>query len=175
MIAMNTAFEDDALGLRLKGYALVPNEFLETKIGIYTSEIVEAILQEHPQIVDKWLKRLHLEYISKKKQCDFDNDPVACFTLSAYEHYEKNFLSWDNGGLIAITLPRGKVIRVSKRPLITVATGGTYSCTKCMTSFTDLDEYQKHLREEEVKVKTRPKDVGPYDQVPMNTVGWLSP
>ena len=56
---MPSAFEEDSLGLKLKGYAIVPNEFLETKIGIYTPEIVESILTEHPGIMDKWLKRLY--------------------------------------------------------------------------------------------------------------------
>ncbi|MGI0037836.1 MAG: hypothetical protein ACRD99_05720, partial [Nitrososphaera sp.] len=120
---MASAFEDDALGLKLKGYSIVPNEFLETKIGIYTPEIVESILTEHPEVVDKWLGALHAEYVSKKKACDFENDPVACFTLSAYEIYEKSFKSWEDGGLIAITLPRGRVIRISKKPLITMGVG----------------------------------------------------
>ena len=39
---MTNAFEDDALGLKLRGYAIVPNGFLEMKIGIYTPEIAET-------------------------------------------------------------------------------------------------------------------------------------
>ena len=173
---MASSFEDDALGLKLKGYSIVPNEFLETKIGIYTPEIVESILMEHPEVVDKWLGALHAEYISKKKQCDFDNDPVACFTLSAYEIYEKSFKSWEDGGLIAITLPRGKVIRVSKSPLITIAAGaGNFVCKKCMATFADLNEYEKHCRqEEELKVPAK-KQIKSHDNAIPNSIEALSP
>lgn len=172
---MASAFEDDALGLKLKGYSIVPNEFLETKIGIYTPEIVESILMEHPEVVDKWLGALHAEYICKKKQCDFDNDPVACFTLSAYEIYEKSFRSWEDGGLIAITLPRGKVIRVSKKPLITIAAGaGNFVCKKCMATFTDLNEYEKHRRQEEVIKVSVKKQIKSHDNVAPKQVGLLS-
>jgi hypothetical protein len=174
---MASSFEDDGLGLVLKGYAIVPNEFLEVKIGIYTPEIVESILFEHPEIVDRWLKKLHAEYISKKRQCDFDNDPVACFTLSAYEQYDKNFRSWDDGGLIAITLPRGKTIRVSKQPLITIATGdGNLVCSKCMSTFTDFAEFEKHCRDE-VEIKVPAKKITPrsYENAPPNPIWWLAP
>jgi hypothetical protein len=174
---MASAFEEDSLGLKLKGYAIVPNEFLETKIGIYTPEIVESILTEHPGIMDKWLNRLYTEYISKKKQCDFENDPVACFTLSAYEQYDKNFRSWDDGGLIAITLPRGRVIRVSKKPLITIAAGaGSMICSKCMSSFTDFAKFEKHCREEEEnKVPAKKKIVKSYENAAPNPIWWLAP
>ena len=172
---MASAFDDDALGLKLKGYSIVPNEFLETKIGIYTPEIVESILTEHPEVVDKWLGALHAEYISKKKQCDFENDPVACFTLSAYEIYDKSFKSWEDGGLIAITLPRGKVIRVSKRPLIRIAAAGNFVCKKCNATFTDLNEYEKHCRqEEELKVPAK-KQIKSYGNATPNSIGALSP
>lgn len=173
---MASAFEDDSLGLKLKGYAIVPNEFLETKIGIYTPEIVESILMEHPEVVDKWLSALHAEYISKKRLCDFENDPVACFTLSAYEAYEKSFRSWDSGGLIAITLPRGKVIRVSKQPLITISSGGgQLICSKCMTTFTDLSEFETHCRqEEELKVPVKKQVAKTYDNAAPNPIWWLS-
>ncbi len=110
------------LGLKLKGYGLVPNDALETKIAIYTPEIVQSILSEHPEILDRRLQNLHTEYISKKKLCDFENDPVACFTLSVYEEFEKHFKSWQDGGIIAITLPQDRAIRISKRPLISFIT-----------------------------------------------------
>lgn len=119
---MANAFEDESLGLKLKGYSLVPNDALETKIAIYTPEIVQSILSEHPEILDRWLQSLHTEYISKKKLCDFENDPVACFTLSVYEEFEKHFKSWQDGGIIAITLPQDRAIRISKRPLISFIT-----------------------------------------------------
>lgn len=171
---MASAFEDDALGLKLKGYSIVPNEFLETKIGIYTPEIVETILMEHPEVMDGWLEKLHAEYVSKKRQCDFDNDPVACFTLSAYEIYEKSFKSWADGGLIAITLPRGRVIRVSKKPLITMAAGTeNLMCVKCLATFTSHDEYERHCKEEgEMKVQVVQKPAQYYDYHVPNPIWW---
>ena len=171
---MASAFEDDALGLRLKGYAIVPTEFLETKIAIYTPEIMQSVLMEHPEVVDKWLNALHAEYISKKRQCDFDNDPVACFTLSAYETYEKSFKSWEDGGLIAITLPRNRVIRVSKKPLITMAAGaGNLMCVKCLATFSTLDEYEKHCKEEEeMKVQVKKRPAQSYDYHVPNPIWW---
>jgi len=117
---MTNPFEDKSLGLKLKGYILVPNGVLETKIAIYTPDIVQSILSEHPEIVESWLQALHSEYISKKKLCDFENDPVACFTLSAYEEFEKHYKSWQDGGIIAITLPQNTVIRISKTPLVSI-------------------------------------------------------
>ncbi len=56
---MSHIFEDKSLGLSLRGYCVVPNSALETKIAIYTPEIVQSILLEHPEIVDRWLKELH--------------------------------------------------------------------------------------------------------------------
>lgn len=147
---MVSAFEDSALGLRLKGYSVVANDVLETKIGIYTPEIVQSILEEYPEIVDRWLQKLHREYISNKKSCDLDNDPVACFTLSVYEQFEKHFKSWENGGIIAITLPRGRVIRVSKQPLVSiVSTSGRLICSRCQTSFSSVEELEMHSRQED--------------------------
>lgn len=174
---MASAFDDDVLGLKLKGYSIVPNEFLETKIAIYTPEIAESILMDHPEVVDKWLNVLHAEYISKKKQCDFENDPVACFTLSAYEIYDKSFKSWEEGGLIAISLPQGRVIRVSKKPLITIASGaGNLVCSKCMATFTDASEFEKHRTQEaEVKVPARKQISRQFDNAASNQIGWLSP
>src|SRR6059036_2360384 len=148
---MRNAFEDESLGLKLKGYGLAANAALETKIAIYTPEIVQSILSEHPEIIDRWLQNLHSEYISKKKSCDFENDPVACFTLSTYEEFERHFKSWQDGGIIAITLPHDTVIRISKKPLISVAADSRASylvCNKCQASFTDFDEFEKHRRQE---------------------------
>lgn len=119
---MGNAFEDKSLGLKLKGYILVPNDALQTKIAIYTPEIVQSILLEHPEIVDNWLQDLHFEYINQKKLCDFDSDPVACFTVSVYEEFEKHYKSWQDGGIIAIALPQRKVINISKKPLISIVT-----------------------------------------------------
>lgn len=176
---MANAFEDKLLGLKLMGYSLAPNGALETKIAVYTPEIVQSILSEHPEIVDRWLQILHSEYISKKKSCDFENDPVACFTLSAYEEFERHFKSWQDGGIIAITLPQDRVIRISKKPLISVAADSKASylvCNKCLESFTDIDEFEKHCRQEsEVKPAEKKNVAEKYDDVPPNPIWWLAP
>jgi hypothetical protein len=157
-IVMSSAFEDSSLGLKLKGYSIVPNDALETKIAIYTPEIVESILLEHPSLVDRWLQKLHAEYIRNKKSCDFENDPVACFTLSVYEQFEKHFKSWQDGGLIAISLPRGRVVRVTQRPLVSIVTNSSYLvCEKCAASFTSLEEYEKHSKNEKADIMDKKK------------------
>ncbi len=146
---MSQAFEDRSLGLKLKGYSIVPNDALETKIAIYTPEIVQSILSEHPEIVDNWLLNIHEEYIAKKKLCEFDNDPVACFNLSLYEEFEKHLKSWNDGGMIAISLPGDKAIRVSKKPLISFARlSAAEICDVCKLSFGSVKELVRHYKEE---------------------------
>ncbi|HEX7032652.1 MAG TPA: hypothetical protein VF172_06600 [Nitrososphaera sp.] len=175
---MTSIFEDDSLGLKLKGYTLVPNDMLETKIAVYTPEIVQSILSEHPEIVDRWLQKLHREYISMKKSCDFEDDPVACFSLSVYESFERHFKSWEDGGIISITLPLDRVIRVSKKPLVSIVAGSRTSflvCSKCMASFTDLDEFEKHCRQEKNEAKpTVPKQQPRHDDIPPNPIWWFA-
>jgi hypothetical protein len=156
---------------------LVPNDALETKIAVYTLEIVQSILSEHPEIIDRWLQKLHSEYINKKKSCDFENDPVACFTLSAYEEFERHFKSWEDGGMIAIFLPHDKVIRVSKKPLISIVNEktGYLICSKCLASFTDLNEFERHYREEnKVKPVEKKSKAEKYNDVALNPIWWLS-
>ena len=174
-------FEDESLGLKLRGYSIVPNSALETKIAIYTPEIVESILLEHPEIVDRWLIGLHNEYISKKKCCDFENDPVACFTLSVYEEFEKHFKSWEDGGMMTITIPGGMAIRISKKPLMSVVSAAGVShhlvCSKCLASFTDIDEFTRHCKQEndaKLVQKNTTKQVA-IDNTPPNPIWWLSP
>ena len=175
---MAIAFEDESLGLKLKGYRLVPNDALETKIAVYTVEIVQSILSEHPEVIDRWLQRLHSEYINKKRSCDFENDPVACFNLSAYEEFERHFNSWEDGGMIAIVLPREKVIRVSKKPLISMVNEktGYLVCSKCLASFTDVNEFESHYRQEnnpkpiEKKAKAEKNNY-----IPLDPIRWLMP
>jgi hypothetical protein len=118
---MSETLKDDSLGLVLRGYDLVPNALLATKIAVYTPEVVQTILTEHPEIIDQWLQKLHRKYIENKKICDFENDPTACFNLAMYEAFEKNLKSWEEGGLIKIMLPVKKAIRVSKRPMFSLA------------------------------------------------------
>jgi hypothetical protein len=119
---MDEILNDESLALILRGYDLAPNSSLATKIAIYTPEIMETILTQHPKIMDKWLQKLHKEYIDTKKICDFENDPTACFNLGTYEEFEKNLKSWEEGGLIKITLPANKVIRISKSPIFQLIT-----------------------------------------------------
>ena len=114
---MSGILQDQSLGLALKGYNLVPNGSLATKIGIYTPLIVETLLQEHPEEVDKWLQQLHTEIIRQKKLCLFENDTAACFNTEIYEHFEKGYKSWEEGGLIRIMLTRDRPVWVSKKPL----------------------------------------------------------
>ncbi|MEO9363211.1 MAG: hypothetical protein ABI348_04850 [Nitrososphaera sp.] len=95
---MSTAFDDSRLGLVLKGYDLVPNAALETMIAVYTLEVAQTVLDEHPKIVDAWLEKVHKEYLEKMRSCEFEQDPVACFNVSLYEEFEKNFKSWQDGG-----------------------------------------------------------------------------
>jgi hypothetical protein len=118
---MSEMLKDDSLGLVLRGYDLVPNASLATKIAVYTPEVVQTILTEHPEIIDHWLQKLHREYINNKKTCDFENDPTACFNLGMYEEFEKNLKSWEEGGIIKIMLPVKKAIRVSKSPIFSLA------------------------------------------------------
>ncbi len=174
---MSSVLEDESLGLRLKGYVLVPNMVLETKIAVYTPEIVQSILSEHPEVVDRWLQKLHSEYISKKKSCDFENDPVACFSLSVYEEFEKHFKSWQDGGIISITLPKGMIIAVSKQPLVSIITdskAGYLVCSKCKASFTDLDEFEKHCRQENEPKPAKAKQPTRYDEIPPNPIWWFA-
>ena len=176
---MTNAFEDESLGLKLKGYGLAANAALETKIAIYTPEIVQSILSENPEIVDRWLQDLHSEYISKKKSCDFENDPVACFNLSAYEEFEKHFNSWNDGGMVAITLSKERVIRISKKPLISVTADSKTSylvCNKCLASFADFEEFEKHRRDEnEAKPVEKKKSAENRDYVPPDPFWWITP
>lgn len=173
---MSSAFEDSSLGLKLKGYSIVPNDALETKIAIYTPEIVESILSEHPDLVDRWLQKLHGEYIRNKKSCDFENDPVACFTLSVYEQFEKHFKSWQDGGLIAISLPRGRTVRITQKPLVSIVSSSGYLvCAKCTASFTSLEEYEKHSRMEEAKLVDKKQQKDSYGNAAPAPARWLAP
>jgi hypothetical protein len=114
---MSEILQDQSLGLALRGYNLIPNGSLATKIGIYTPFIVETLLQEHPEEVDKWLQKLHTEIIRQKKLCLFENDTAACFNFEIYEHFEKSFRSWEEGGSIRIMLTKDRPVWVSKKPL----------------------------------------------------------
>lgn len=155
---MSEALRDKRLGLVLKGYDLVPNAALETVIAVYTAEVVQTILYENPGIMDGWLQKLDKEYAEKKKSCELDNDPLACYTVSFYEQFEKHFKSWQDGGIIAIKLPRNRIINLSKRPLFSVAVAddkpSRHVCEKCLAVFADIKELEKHYQEGHAQSQT---------------------
>lgn len=152
---MSKPLEDDRLGLELKGYDLVPNAALETTIAIYTPEIVQTILREHPRIVERWLEKIHRDYIEKRRSCEFEQDPVACFNLSPYEEFERHFKSWQDGGIVTIHLPRNRTVRLSKKPLFSSSpldenrsSIDRHVCDICLAIFARLDELEKHYEQE---------------------------
>lgn len=137
----------------MKGYELVPNAALETTIAVYTLEVAQTILDEHPEIVERWLEKIHKEYLEKKRSCEFEQDPVACFNVSLYEEFERHFKSWQDGGIIALHLPRNRTINLSKKPLFSIRIGESqqishHTCEKCLAVFSELDELEKHYEKE---------------------------
>lgn len=108
---------DEGLGLRLKGYDIVPNEALATTIAVYTPEIIQSILNEQPEVVHSWLQKLHSEYTKYKRYCDLENDLGACFDLGLYEEFEKRLKEWEEGLSIKIKLGNNKFLVTSKVPL----------------------------------------------------------
>jgi hypothetical protein len=148
---MSEALKDESLGLMLKGYDLVPNPALETVIAVYTLEVVQTILDENPEIVEKWLRKLDREYRERRERCELENDAVACFNLSFYEEFEKRFKSWQDGGMISIRLPRNKIINVSKMPLFSVAKADAsapslHVCEKCLAVFGEIAKLEEHYK-----------------------------
>lgn len=61
-----------------------------------------------PEQLEKLFRNLKVDY------------PVACFTLSAYEVFETSFESWHDSGILATTMRLDRVIRISKKPLLTI-------------------------------------------------------
>ena len=188
---MSVSFEDESLGLMVRGPKLIPNNGLYTKIAVYTPEITQAILSEHPEIVGKWLERLHKQYVDSKRSCETENDPTACFNISLYEEFERHYATWQDGGLITIELPDGTAIgiRNNKYVLTSQATGtskpghdislessSSYTCTKCFAVFKNLDEFEKHLKQEK---DVKPTDRGKGDRdknkkIPPNPIWWTT-
>jgi hypothetical protein len=157
-----TAFEDDRLGLMLKGYELVPNPALETMIAVYTLEVAHTILDENPEIVERWLEKIHKEYLEKMRCCEFEQDPVACFNVSLYEEFEKHFKSWQDGGIITLHLPGNRAISLSRKPLFSVQVVekrqiNRYTCEKCLAIFSGLDELEKHYEKEHATISPTEK------------------
>ncbi|HEU4984091.1 MAG TPA: hypothetical protein VFT58_00510, partial [Nitrososphaera sp.] len=71
----------------------------------------------------------------------------ACFNLSIYEEFEKHLKSWDDGGMLTISLPGNRTIRVSKKPLFSVSKSPAESCEECRMTFATVKELVKHYRE----------------------------
>jgi uncharacterized C2H2 Zn-finger protein len=172
---------------------LVPNDVLRSKIAIYTAEIVEAILSDHPEIVDLWLKRLHKRYLELKKSCEFHNDPEACFNMPPLEQFEKHFQLWQDGGIITISIQRGKVIRIrnEKSKMGTTlallvadrrSTNSLFVCSRCASIFASSEEYAKHsmcefkaAKDEESKnIRTEEEESVRTKDIAPNPIWWLS-
>jgi hypothetical protein len=111
---MSEDLKDSSLGLVVNGYELIPNKPLLYRIGLYSADIVESILNSNPEILERWLKKLQDEYSILKKRCDLDQDPSACFNLGFYEEFEKNLVNFQNGGSLKISVTKKKFIWVSK-------------------------------------------------------------
>ena len=181
---MSVSFEDDSLGLMVRGPRLVPNSALYTKIAVYTPEITQAILSEHPEIISKWLGCLHKQYVDSKRSCEAEGDPTACFNIPLYEEFERHYSTWQDGGLIAIELPDGMAVRIRNNLLSSPAIGtpklgpdSSHTCNKCFAVFNNLDEFEKHLKQEK---DVRPMDKGKKDNadegknIPPNPIWWTT-
>lgn len=184
------ALGDSSCGLDIRGYQLVPNDALLTKIAIYTPEIVEAILSDHSEIVDTWLSKLHEKYLTLKKSCEFDSNPVACFNIPPLEQFETHFQLWQDGGIIKISISGGKVIRIrnekreEKTPEASLVTNERlnprFTCSICSSTFSDSEEYCRHrLREIETaknrqnQPNTEGMEFTREKDIPPNPIWWL--
>jgi hypothetical protein len=185
--------DDSSCGLDVRGYKLVPNDALLIKIAVYTPEIVEAILSDHLELVDTWLSRLHEKYLTLKKSCEFDSDPVACFNMVPLEQFETHFQLWQDGGIITISIEGGKAIRIRnekrderKTPAATSSLvtnesqNPRFICSMCSSTFSDSEEYYRHrLREiETVKNRQNQPDTAEMEfsrekDIPPNPIWWL--
>ena len=187
------ALDDSSCELDIRGYKLVPNDALLIKIAVYTPEIVEAILSDHLELIDTWLSRLHEKYLTLKKSCEFDSDPVACFNMVPLEQFETHFQLWQDGGIITISIEGGKAIRIRnekrderKTPAATSSLvtnesqNPRFICSMCSSTFSDSEEYYRHrLREiETVKNRQNQPDTAEMEfsrekDVPPNPIWWL--
>ena len=185
--------DDSPCGLDVRGYKLVPNDALLIKIAVYTPEIVEAILSDHSEIVDTWLSKLHEKYLTLKKSCEFDSDPVACFNIPPLEHFKTHFQLWQDGGIITISIEGGKAIRIRnekrderKTPAATSSLvtnesqNPRFICSMCSSTLSDSEEYYRHRLHEIETVKNRQNEPNTAEidfvrekDVPPNPIRWL--
>lgn len=184
------ALGDSSCGLDVRGDKLVPNDALLTKIAVYTPEIIEAILSDHSEIVDTWLSKLHEKYLTLKKSCEFDSNPVACFNISPLEQFETHFQLWQDGGIITISINGSKVIRIrnekreEKTPAASLVTNESlnprFTCSMCSSTFSDSEEYCRHRLREIETAKNRQNQPDTAEMkftrekdVPPNPIWWL--
>lgn len=163
------ALDDPSCGLDTRGYKLVPNNALLIKIAVYTPEIVEAILSDHSEIVDAWLSKLHEKYLTLKKSCEFDSNPVACFNIPPLEQFETHFQLWQDGGMITISVKGDQVIRIRNEKREDKRTSAAeslvpndslnlhFTCSVCLSTFSDSEEYSRHRLDEIETAKNRQK------------------
>ena len=137
------------------------------KIAVYTPEIVEAILSAHSEIVDAWLNKLHEKYLTLKKSCEFESSPVACFNIPPLEQFETHFQLWQEGGMITISIKGGdQVIRIRNEKREEKKTSAAkslvpndslnlhFTCSICLSTFSDSEEYSRHRLGEIETAKT---------------------
>lgn len=155
---MSAAFGDSSCGLVVRGYKLIPNQVLSAKIADYPPEIVEAILPYHPEIVDSWLSNLHKKYLELNKSCEFDNNPMARFNMPSYRQFEKHFQLWQEGGILTISTPGGRILRIRNEKIGKKSSSAasaeqkpaepSCTCSQCSTTFSDGEEYVLHRMRE---------------------------
>lgn len=174
----------------VRGPKIVPNSALHTKIAIYTPEIAQAILSEHPEIISKWLEQLHKLYADSKRACEAENDAAACFNISLYEEFERHYSAWQDGGLVTIELADGTAVRVRnvKSSLSTRATGtktnqtassesSSFVCHRCLAIFENLDQLEKHLKMEKEAEQPDAKETDIVERgkkVSLNSPWWTA-
>ena len=76
---MSEDLKDSSLGLVVKGYDIIPNKPLLYRIGLYSADVVESILNANPEIVDLWFQKLQEEYSTLKKHCDLNQKSFSMF------------------------------------------------------------------------------------------------
>ncbi len=117
---MIESLSEKNVGLEIKNdIDLIPNRSLSTLMGMYSTDIVSKVLEENPGIVDKWLEKLHGDFISKKNACEIQNNQSSCFDMKSYEGFERNYNGWINGGCIKIMINKNNSLWICKKPVKT--------------------------------------------------------
>lgn len=109
---------EKGIGLEIRNdIDLIPNKSLSTLIGMYSKDVVSNILEENPIIVDRWLAKLHDDFILKKDRCEIQKDSTACFDMKSYEYFERNYNGWLNGGCIKIMIDKNNPLWICRKPV----------------------------------------------------------